>query len=120
MIFITMELLINNNSFTVKTMITPKDIQNGMMGKKFDNQFNGMLFILTDGEHSFWMKDCIVNLDIIFINNNTITKIHKNCKPCKGNNCLRYKGFGDMVLEIKGGSSDLYDIQENDIVVIND
>jgi uncharacterized membrane protein (UPF0127 family) len=115
-----MELLINNNSFTVKTMITPKDIQNGMMGKKFDNQFNGMLFVLNEGDHSFWMKDCIINLDIIFIKDNLITKIHKNCKPCKDNNCLRYKGFGDMVLEITGGSCDLYDIQENDLVVIND
>jgi uncharacterized membrane protein (UPF0127 family) len=38
---------------------------------------------MDDKEHSFWMKNCITSLDIIFIKNNKITKIHKECKPCK-------------------------------------
>ena len=31
-----MELIVNNNLFNVKCVITSKDIQNGMMDKKFD------------------------------------------------------------------------------------
>jgi len=76
-----MEININNNLFKVTPVITDKDIQNGMMGKKFNNDFNGMLFVLDPGEHSFWMKDCITSLDIIFIKDLKINKkiyIHIN------------------------------------------
>jgi uncharacterized membrane protein (UPF0127 family) len=69
-----MELIVNNNLFNVKCVITTKDIQKGMMGKKFDKSFDGMLFIMKDSNHSFWMKDCIISLDIIFIKNNKSTK----------------------------------------------
>lgn len=98
-------MIININSLEikVKTMITPKDIQMGMMGMDFDNTFNGMLFVMGEGEHCFWMKNCIVPLDIVFISNNEITKIHHNCPPCKTKNCENYCGYGDLVLELPGG-----------------
>ena len=40
-----MDVIINNNLFNVKCVITSKDTQQGMMGKKFDDTFDGMLFI---------------------------------------------------------------------------
>lgn len=95
--------------------MTDKDISNGMMGKKFDGEYNGMLFLMETGNHSFWMVDCIIYLDIIFIEDGVITKIHKNCKPCSdttGSECERYRGYGDMVLEINGGDCDKYNIRE--------
>ena len=82
-----MIIKINNNKFKVKTVITPKDTESGMMGKKFDSSYNGMLFLMDDGEHCFWMKNCIIPLDIIFIDSNTITKIHYNCSPCTTDEC---------------------------------
>lgn len=109
------KLIINNNLFDVKCPMNDKDISNGMMGKKFDKNFNGMLFLMDSGNHTFWMVDCIINLDIIFIDNNVITKIHKNCIPCNdsgGFNCERYRGYGDMILEINGGDCDKYNIKE--------
>jgi hypothetical protein len=62
-----MNISINNHKFTVKTMVTQKDTQKGMMGKDFDSTFNGMLFLMDYGQHCFWMKNCIIPLDIIFI-----------------------------------------------------
>jgi hypothetical protein len=115
-----MELIVNNNLFNVKCVITTKDIQKGMMGKKFDKTFDGMLFIMKEGDHSFWMKNCIISLDIIFINGNKITKIHNNCKPCKTPECDRYTGNGDMILELKGGSCIKYDITEGDTILLQD
>jgi uncharacterized membrane protein (UPF0127 family) len=100
--------------------MTSKDIQKGKMGKKFDNTFNGMLFMMKDGDHSFWMKNCIISLDIIFIKNNIITKIHNNCKPCKTSECERYTGNGDMILELKGGTCIKYDITEGDTIILHD
>ena len=60
-----MKLVINNNLFNVKSVMTGKDIASGMMQKHFDNTFDGMLFLVEDGSHSFWMKNCICNLDVI-------------------------------------------------------
>ena len=99
-----MELIINKNKFKVKTVISSKDTSRGMMNKQFDDTFNGMLFIMSEGEHCFWMKNCIIPLDIIFIDNDTITEIHSNCPPCKTKDCENYCGEGDMILELQGGT----------------
>lgn len=115
-----MEILLNNNLLNVKCVMNSKDIQKGMMGRKFSNEFDGMLFLMNDKEHSFWMKDCIIPLDIIFIENNRVSKIHHNCKPCRQEPCKRYKGVGDMILEVRGGFCKEYDIEIGDLIVFND
>lgn len=111
-----MDIIINNNLFNVKCMVTKKDIQYGMMGKQFNDTFDGMLFMMDNDNHSFWMKNCIIPLDIIFISNNKVSKIHHNCPPCETEECERYEGTGDLVLELDGGTCEKYDIAEGDRV----
>lgn len=113
-----MELKINNNIYNVKVVITEKDTQKGMMGKKFDDTFDGMLFIMKDGPHSFWMKDCVTNLDIIYIKNGEIKKIHHNCKPCHSDDCEHFAGNGDMILELPGGECKKYGIEKGEVIQI--
>ena len=96
---------IGKKKFKVKTVVSKKDTANGMMNKKFNNEFNGMLFIMDDSEHCFWMKNCIIPLDIIFIEDGKFSHIHHNCPPCKTEDCENYCGEGDFILEIKGGTS---------------
>jgi len=92
-----------NYLFKTLVLIDPLDIQEGMMGKAFSQHFQGALFLFGDGfEGYFWTKNCIIPLDIIYLKNGKINKIHHNCPPCLGE-CRRYKGTGDMVLEIYGG-----------------
>ena len=52
-----MDIKINDNIYKTKLVITGKDIQKGMMGRKFDNTFDGMLFLMKDVPQSFWMKN---------------------------------------------------------------
>jgi uncharacterized membrane protein (UPF0127 family) len=112
-----MKVIIDNNIFKVKLCTTPKSIQEGMMGKNFDETFNGMLFFLPKGEQSFWMYNCIVPLDIIMIDGNEITDIHHNCQPCDNmGECESYRGFGDCVLEIPGGYCKENGIKKGDTV----
>lgn len=113
-----MKVIIGDNIFKVKLCTTPFSISKGMMNKKFDDSFNGMLFMMPErGEQSFWMKKCIIPLDIIFIDKGVITKIHKNCKPCEEKNlCKTYRGLGDMVLEVGGGECDERGISTGDSV----
>lgn len=116
-----MNVNINDNSFKVKLCMTENSIKEGMARKRFNEDFNGMLFLMgTSKRQSFWMFDCIIPLDIIFINGNKITSIFHNCPPCKvKSNCKHYEGFGDKVLEIAGGSCKLLNIKEDDTIEFN-
>lgn len=97
---------INNHIFKTKVLKTPREITQGMMGKKFTSQFDALLFIMNTHQSSFWMSGCIVPLDIIFVHNGKIGKIHHNCPPCKTANhlCAQYPGTGDLVIEMPGGT----------------
>lgn len=111
-----MNVKVNNNIFKVKTLINKKSQSKGMMGKKFDNTFNGMLFLMGGKEQCFWMKNCIIPLDIIIIKNNVIVNIHHDCPPCHGKDCSTYCGNGNIVLEVKGGLCDRLGIEAGDSV----
>jgi uncharacterized membrane protein (UPF0127 family) len=111
-----MLLNINNKIFKVKTVFTEKDTSKGMMGKKFNTSFNGMLFVMEPGQHCFWMKNCIISLDIIFIENGIIRKIHHNCPPCNDDKCKNYCGTGDLILEVAGETCKKLEIKEGDFV----
>jgi len=111
-----MKVTIGNNEFKVKLCVTPEAIKNGMMGKRFNDEFNGMFFILPyKGEQSFWMMNCIIPLDIIMIDGNTITTINSNCQPCSDvDECESHKGYGDKVLELAGGTAEELGIKKGD------
>ena len=100
-----MEVIINDNIFKVKPLLTPKDIQRGMMFRKFDGDFDGMLFFMDEGPQSFWMKNCLIPLDIVFVLKNKISRIHRNCEPAGQNelNPKRYTGIADHVIEFPAG-----------------
>jgi hypothetical protein len=71
-------LVLCNNKFNVKVVSSKEDTSKGMMNKKFDKTFNGMLFLMEPGEHAFWMKNCKFPLDMIFIRDREIIYIEKD------------------------------------------
>jgi uncharacterized membrane protein (UPF0127 family) len=82
----------------------------------------GMLFIFQQKEQpEFWMKDMKFPLDIIFINDDTVTDITKNAKPNDSPNRPRYKPTTNInyVLEVNAGDTDKKKIQVGDKVTIN-
>ena len=111
-----MKVKINENIFKVKTLIDEKSHSEGMKNKSFNNTFDGMLFLMGGKEQCFWMKDCIIPLDIIMIKNNVIVNIHHDCPPCKGDDCPSYCGKGNIVLELEGGTCEEVGIEPGDSV----
>jgi uncharacterized protein len=105
---------INQYKFKTKVLKTDKEIYMGMMGKNFNRQFDALLFLISSKQCSFWMKNCIVHLDILFIQNGKINKIHHNCPPCDNTSCKTYSGKGDLVIELPGGTSKLLNIKKGD------
>lgn len=102
---------INKNTFKTKVLQTSQEIHMGMMGKKFDNKFNSLLFVMNTKKSSFWMKNCIIPLDVIFIKDGKISKIHHNCQPCITDVCKIYKGNGDLVIEMPGNTCRILNIK---------
>ena len=113
-----MKVKIGNNIFNVKVASTSKEVQEGMMNKNFDKTFNGMLFFMNSLYQSFWMRGCLISLDIIMIDEGKISKIHHNCEPCHTKFCQSYRGKGNLVLELEGGSCETLGIGEDDEVKI--
>jgi uncharacterized membrane protein (UPF0127 family) len=113
-----MKVIINNIIFNVKACFTPQQQMEGMQGKRFDDTFNGMLFFMNTPYQSFWMKGCVIPLDIIIIDDNVITTIHRDCQPCRTSYCKSYQGVGNLVLELEGGSCENLGITEGDSVYI--
>lgn len=98
-----MKIYIKDLELPLTILRKKSELEKGMKGK---TSINGCyLFMLQDDDtHSFWMKDCLIPLDIIFCDNNQIVKIFHNCPPCGEESCKQYSHSGNLVLEVAGGT----------------
>ncbi len=82
----------------------PFERQEGLMGRASMDADHGMLFVFPDeDQRSFWMKDTLIPLDMIFIRaDRTILGIVEDAEP---NTTVRRSvpGESQFVLEINGG-----------------
>ncbi len=85
----------------------------GMMFRTTMEENQGMFFIWpTDVQQSFWMKNTILPLDMIFINsNNEIVTIHKNTTPYAETQYPSTRP-AQFVLEVNAGYCDRVGISE--------
>lgn len=101
------EVCFKNNCFKVALAVTLKEQKQGLMFRKNLNQNEGMLFVFKEeGEHPFWMKDTLIPLDIIWINQNKeVVFISENTQPCSENHCASVDPDkkAQYVLELKTG-----------------
>jgi uncharacterized protein len=89
----------------------------GMMGRPTMEERQGMLFVFEEEFYaSFWMRNTILSLDMIFINKQgKIITIHKNTKPFSDDS-YSATGLTLFVLEVNAGFADKYGIKEGDIM----
>jgi uncharacterized membrane protein (UPF0127 family) len=85
----------------------------GLMFRESMKEDQGMLFIFTDEEpQSFYMKNTIIPLDIIFVNSKKqIVKIHKHTEPFSEKSLPSYKP-SVYVVEVNAGYSDKFGVKE--------
>ena len=90
----------------------------GLMFRDKMDKNEGMLFIFDfETKQSFWMKNTLIPLDIIFINKeNRIVKIHKNTHTLSEES---YPSGAPAiyVVEVNAGYCDKFGIKENDKIV---
>jgi len=100
-----MSVMINNKMFSAEYLTTPEQTQKGMMGR--ESLEGCMVFKMGKGHHSFWMKGCLIPLDIVFVHNNRISHIHGNCQPAERHQMTpkKYSGIGDHVIEFPANTA---------------
>ena len=89
----------------------------GLMGRPVMEERQGMLFVYDEEQiASFWMRNTILSLDMIFINNQgEIVTIHKNTKPFSDDSYTA-TGMTMFILEVNAGFADKYGLKEGDRV----
>ena len=91
----------------------------GLMGVRYLDEGDGMLFVYDDeGNYSFWMKNTLIPLDMIWIDENLEVVDIKSVFPCEVEECESYSSLGvaRYVLEINFGLSEKYNISVGDEV----
>ena len=89
----------------------------GLMFREKMDENQGMLFIFNRNEpESFYMKNTLIPLDIIFITaKKEIIKIYKNTTPLSEKDLPSFKPIL-YVVEVNAGFTDKYNIKEGDYI----
>ena len=123
----TVDIKINNTIINAAVADNEDLRKIGLGGKEQLAENEGMLFVFDKKDiiASFWMKDMLIAIDILWINDSKIIQIDKDIKPPKkGTPDKDLKTYisnkpVDYVLEVAGGYSDKKGIKEGDIVEIS-
>ena len=119
-------IFIDNGKDFIKINVEVADDNNergkGLMFREKLNENDGMLFVFDDESYlAFWMKNTLIPLDIIFIDENYGIVDIKNAVPCKEDPCALYKSLkpAKYVLEVNTNFTAKNKIKVGDKVIIN-
>ncbi len=106
-----------SHKFKVEQALSPQEQAKGLMFRTSMPDDAGMLFVFKSvEERSFWMRNTLIPLDILFLNSNgTIHHIHENAKPAD-ETPIPSKGKVQSVLELNGGTAKKLGISKGDKV----
>ncbi len=93
----------------VEVVQKAEDLRRGLQFRESLDPNSGMLFIFSQSRrHSFWMKDTLIPLDIIWMDYaRRVVHIERSVPPCPGEPCPTYAPLYDAlyVLEINAGQA---------------
>ncbi len=99
----------NEHCFDVELAESAQQSARGLMFRKELAQDKGMLFIFpSEGKHSFWMKNTLIPLDIIWLNEQgSVVFIAEAVQPCSADVCEKIAPDkkAKYVLELNSGLS---------------
>lgn len=113
-----------DNIVTLEVATTEAEIQRGLMQRTSLGKDAGMVFIFNPQRAvNFWMFNCLMPLDMLFIKDGKIVRIFEHVPPCKSSNpqdCPTYpSGRGvevSHVIEVNAGYAKAHDLKVGDPV----
>ncbi len=101
---------------------TPRKRAQGLMYRPSLEQNTGMLFVFPrEQQQTFWMKNTLIPLDILFINTNLEIIEIITAQPCSHNPCFYYTSSlpARYVLELNAGFSQRNNLSQSDRIIVN-
>ncbi len=103
---------------TVDLALTPEQQARGLMFVKELAADKGMLFLFdTDEQRPFWMKDCFISLDLVWLDAGfRVADISPSVPPCAADPCPNYFPSRPIrnVLEVQGGLCQAHGLKVGD------
>jgi len=113
----------NGSKIVLEVVAEPETRAQGLMFRSSISPDHGMLFIFPEVDaHSFWMKNTLIPLDIIWIDDaKTVVYVERNVPPCKSDPCPSYppKGAAKFVLELAAGQATALGLDAGDRLAIS-
>jgi uncharacterized protein len=116
---VTAQVSIHGETIKLEVARTAQEQSIGLMHRQDLAKDRGMLFVFSPPRPvSFWMKNTLIPLDMIFVSNGVVKHIGVQIPPCKQDPC---PGYGpepntniDGVIELRGGRATELDLQVGD------
>jgi uncharacterized protein len=99
-------LKLDQTNIALEVAQTPQQQAIGLMFRNTLAADRGMLFPVSPPRYvSFWMKNTLIPLDMIFVREGKIVKIRENVPPCTTERCPSYSSnvITDQVIELRAG-----------------
>ena len=113
-------ILRGGQRFAVEIVTTDEERARGLMNRTSLPRDRGMLFVFaTDEEHSFWMKNTLIPLDMVWLDQGRrVVAFHSNVPPCRVDPCPNYApgASARYVLELNGGTAAEAGVKVGDLV----
>jgi uncharacterized membrane protein (UPF0127 family) len=117
-------LNIQGKELTVEVADTPQKRKKGLMYRNEMPADEGMIFFFgSEGDHSIWMKNTYIPLDIIWVGaDKKIVHIESNVPPCEKDPCKSYESKfpSKYVIEVNAGWVSKNKIEVGDVVEFSD
>lgn len=108
----------------VEVASDPETRARGLMYRPQLAEGRGMLFLFPQtGHYAFWMKDTLIPLDIIWIDEEgRVSDVQENVPPCQSDPCPSYEPAGDAlyVLELGAGQADQHGVRPGSTIRMRD
>ncbi|UWU48197.1 hypothetical protein APLC1_2986 [Limnospira platensis C1] len=122
MLPITAKAMIGDREIQLEVARTPEQQTLGLMFRTFLPDNRGMLFVFARPEFAqFWMKNCKIPLDMIFMRDGVVRYIQVNALPCEAEPCPTYGPTNvmvDKVIELRGGLTEELGLQLGDRISV--
>ena len=113
LIFFRNIVYLEDKSIRVEIADSLSELQKGLMFRESLCEECGMLFVFEDpGRHGFWMKNTLIPLDIVFIDEKFMIVNVSMAVPCEEKICKTYDSISPAkyALEVNAGNFDMKDL----------
>ncbi len=111
---------VNINGIEIEAEVASTDAERatGLMNREFLPRYSGMLFVYgSEAQRTFWMKNTLIPLDIIFLNSNKeVVSISSNTVPNQTDKLYYSKFPAQFILELNAGMAEELEINTGNVL----